>query len=249
MSDQLHLKIARALTPPGKPVYLPTDEQRQIIEAPIEPALVVAGAGSGKTHTMVLRILWLIATKQVRPSEVLGLTFTRKATGELRTRLEAGMRALRQHGIVEFDEFEVPEISTYNSYASTIYRQYALLVGREPDAMLLDQPGAFALMRQVAIDTSDVELMLGQWSSPGQLASQALKLANALRDNGRTAPTSKTSCQRSPNGSSLANAAKHSAAELDRNLKPSASSLPTLSDCRCWRGWRMNTRPVNGNSA
>lgn len=186
MSDQLHLKIARALTPPGKPVYLPTDEQRQIIEAPIEPALVVAGAGSGKTHTMVLRILWLIATKQVRPSEVLGLTFTRKATGELRTRLETGMRALRQHGIVEVDEFEVPEISTYNSYASTIYRQYALLVGREPDAMLLDQPGAFALMRQVAIDTSDVELMLGQWSSPGQLASQALKLANALRDNGRT---------------------------------------------------------------
>lgn len=186
MTEQLHLQIARALTPAGKPVYLPTDEQRQIIEAPIEPALVVAGAGSGKTHTMVLRILWLIATHQVHPSEVLGLTFTRKATGELRTRLEAGLRALRQHGIIEFDEFEVPEVSTYNSYASTIYRQYALLVGREPDAMLLDHPAAFALMRQVAIDSSDVELVFGQWRSPGQLADEALDFANAMRDNGLT---------------------------------------------------------------
>ncbi len=186
MTEQLHLQIARALTPTGKPVYLPTDEQRKIIEAPIEPALVVAGAGSGKTHTMVLRILWLIATHQVHPSEVLGLTFTRKATGELRTRLEAGLRALRQHGIIDFDEFEAPQISTYNSYASTIYRQYALLVGREPDAMLLDQPAAFSLMRQVAIDSNDVELMLGQWRNPGQVAEKALELANAMRDNGLT---------------------------------------------------------------
>ena len=186
MTDELHLRIAKALTEPGKPVYQPTGEQRQIIEAPLEPTLVVAGAGSGKTHTLVLRILWMIATGQVRPSEVLGLTFTRKATGELRERLETGMRALRSEGIITADEFDVPIVSTYNSYANTIYRQYALLVGREPDATVLDQPAATSLMRQVVIESDDVELLAGSWKNPTALAVDALGFANTMRDNGVT---------------------------------------------------------------
>ena len=57
----------------------PTAEQAAVIEAPLTPGLVVAGAGSGKTETMASRVVYLVATGQVRPEQVLGLTFTRKA--------------------------------------------------------------------------------------------------------------------------------------------------------------------------
>lgn len=74
--------IALAL---GLPV--PTEAQQRVIEAPQTPALVVAGAGSGKTETMSGRVVWLVANGYVRPDEVLGLTFTRKAAGELAERI------------------------------------------------------------------------------------------------------------------------------------------------------------------
>src|SRR5699024_7180839 len=76
--------LLEAHKPSSKRLY-PTDEQTAIIEAGPEPLLVVAGAGSGKTHTMTDRVIWLIANGYVRPEEVLGVTFTRKAAGELET--------------------------------------------------------------------------------------------------------------------------------------------------------------------
>ena len=65
----------------------PTPEQIAVIEAPASPALVVAGAGSGKTETMAARVVWLVANGRVHADEVLGLTFTRKAAGELAERI------------------------------------------------------------------------------------------------------------------------------------------------------------------
>ena len=49
------------------------------------PSLVVAGAGSGKTELMAVRVLWLVANGHARPEQILGLTFTRKAASELKT--------------------------------------------------------------------------------------------------------------------------------------------------------------------
>ena len=76
----------------GKPE--PTDQQVAVIEAPLEPMLVVAGAGSGKTATMTDRVVYLVANEIVAPSEILGLTFTRKAASELAGRIERHLRAL-----------------------------------------------------------------------------------------------------------------------------------------------------------
>lgn len=81
--------IALAL---GLPV--PTEAQQRVIQAPAEPALVVAGAGSGKTETMSGRVVWLVANGHVRPDEVLGLTFTRKAAGELAERIGTRLEAV-----------------------------------------------------------------------------------------------------------------------------------------------------------
>ena len=65
--------------------WLYSEEQFAAITADLEPAVVVAGAGSGKTAVMAARVVWLVATGQVAPGEVLGLTFTTKATAELQT--------------------------------------------------------------------------------------------------------------------------------------------------------------------
>src|SRR3954467_9851439 len=78
----------------------PTDEQAAVIAAPALPALVMAGAGAGKTETMAARVVWLVATGQVHPEQVLGLMFTRKAAqplgarGPTRLRRLAGSRLL-----------------------------------------------------------------------------------------------------------------------------------------------------------
>lgn len=74
--------------------FPPTDEQARVISAPLEPALVVAGAGSGKTETMAGRVVWLVAGGLVARDAVLGLTFTRKAAGELAERIHGRLQRL-----------------------------------------------------------------------------------------------------------------------------------------------------------
>jgi len=72
----------------------PTAEQAAVIEGPLAPGLVIAGAGSGKTETMAARVVYLVATGQVRPEQVLGLTFTRKAAAALSQRVRRRLRML-----------------------------------------------------------------------------------------------------------------------------------------------------------
>ncbi|WP_449407892.1 UvrD-helicase domain-containing protein [Microbacterium maritypicum] len=87
------LDVAAALGLPP-----PTEAQQRVIEAPPRPALVVAGAGSGKTETMSGRVVWLVANGHVRRDEILGLTFTRKAAGELAERIGARLALIDEYG-------------------------------------------------------------------------------------------------------------------------------------------------------
>ena len=70
-----------------------SDQQFAAITAPLDPAVVIAGAGSGKTTVMAARVVWLVATGQVGAGQVLGLTFTTKAAAELARRHPRGARA------------------------------------------------------------------------------------------------------------------------------------------------------------
>ncbi|KAA9086694.1 ATP-dependent DNA helicase [Microbacterium radiodurans] len=76
--------------------FPPTAEQSAVIAAPLAPALVVAGAGSGKTETMAGRVVWLVAGGAVPRERILGLTFTRKAAGELAERIGSRLRRLAE---------------------------------------------------------------------------------------------------------------------------------------------------------
>ena len=137
----------------------PTPQQQAVIEAPLEPALVVAGAGSGKTETMANRVLWLLANGLVEPAQVLGLTFTRKAAGELGLRIRERIAELDVAGLLpERDVFDAPQVATYNSFANTLYRDSAILLGREGDAPVLGEAAAWQLARGVVLRSRDARL-------------------------------------------------------------------------------------------
>ncbi|WP_211080642.1 ATP-dependent helicase [Arcanobacterium buesumense] len=113
--------------------FPPTNEQKAVITSSHQATLVIAGAGSGKTATMANRIAWLLASGQARPGEILGLTFTRKAAGELAQRVNRKIQDISTRGLFEpgvqlfadeNDEDESPHLSEpvadLNSRASQI---------------------------------------------------------------------------------------------------------------------------------
>ena len=137
-----------------------SEAQFAAITAPLEPAVVIAGAGSGKTTVMAARVVWLVATGQVAPAEILGLTFTTKATAELETRIR---ESLRRAGLLperssapppaaapgerddEPEEPDEPTVSTYHSYASALLTEHGLRIGHEPDTRLIADASRFQL--------------------------------------------------------------------------------------------------------
>jgi DNA helicase-2/ATP-dependent DNA helicase PcrA len=173
----------------------PTAQQIAVIEAPLTPALVVAGAGSGKTETMANRVVWLVANRLVALDEVLGLTFTRKAAGELAARISTRIRQLGAAGIVEpgdtgssggtaavDDELRQATVSTYNAFANSIFRENALLVGREPESVLLNESSAWQLARRVVIEFGDDRLVPLE-RSVAALTDAVLELSHELSEN------------------------------------------------------------------
>ncbi|MFF2675184.1 ATP-dependent helicase [Arthrobacter koreensis] len=135
---------------PPEDVQYPTDAQRKIIEGPLEPLLVVAGAGSGKTKTMADRVVWLVANKLVAPEQILGVTFTRKAAGELASRIRGRLRLLeRKLGEESKDAQLEAAVSTYHSYANGIVNDYGLRIGVERDSVMLGGAQSWQLANEV----------------------------------------------------------------------------------------------------
>ncbi|KRE54995.1 ATP-dependent DNA helicase [Phycicoccus sp. Soil748] len=147
-------EVAAAL---GQPE--PTPQQVAVIEAPLSPLLVVAGAGSGKTETMTGRVVWLVANGLVEPDQVLGLTFTRKAATELSERIGARLRLLQSRDVwhPRTDDEETgaevlggtPTVSTYHSYAGRLVREHALRLGYESESRLLSEAAAWQYASEV----------------------------------------------------------------------------------------------------
>ena len=146
-------ELAAAL---GQP-HPPTPEQAAVIEAPLRPLLVVAGAGSGKTETMAARVVWLVANGYVDPDEVLGLTFTRKAASELSERLTARLDRLQQAGVWTPRDPDsalvgmAPTVSTYHAYAGRLVRDHGVRLGVEADSRLLGEAAAWQLAHEAVL--------------------------------------------------------------------------------------------------
>ncbi|KOG88288.1 ATP-dependent DNA helicase, partial [Streptomyces varsoviensis] len=129
-----------------------TPEQTACITAPPAPQVIVAGAGSGKTTVMAARVVWLVGTGQVAPEQVLGLTFTNKAAGELSERVR---KALVEAGVTDPEPVDPdqapgdPQISTYHAFAGRLLKEHGLRIGLEPTARLLADATRFQLAARV----------------------------------------------------------------------------------------------------
>ncbi|MCG2803433.1 MAG: ATP-dependent helicase [Cellulomonas sp.] len=177
----------------------PTAEQQAVIEGPLVPSLVVAGAGSGKTETMAGRVVWLLANGLVGPEQVLGLTFTRKAAAELEQRIRVRVRRL-VHAAADagvdlpgrtrlldgtggdhvLAELARPTVSTYNSYAASLVADHALLLGVEPASRLLGEAARYQLAAEV-VETWPQDLGLD--ASLSTVIDAVLALAGALSEH------------------------------------------------------------------
>ncbi len=125
---------------------LPSQEQAAIISItsnPLEPAVVIAGAGSGKTETMASRVVYLVANGFVRPDQILGLTFTRKAAGELnlriRKRLAQLAKGMEKSGIERPFASLDTSVTTYHSYAGRILSEHSIRLGIDADSQPLGE--------------------------------------------------------------------------------------------------------------
>ncbi|GGL78222.1 ATP-dependent DNA helicase [Streptomyces fumigatiscleroticus] len=148
-----------------------TPEQTACITAPPAPQVIVAGAGSGKTTVMAARVVWLVGTGQVAPEQVLGLTFTNKAAGELAERVR---KALVKAGVTDPDALPSPGhhpsttalpadppwsdpdnppgepvISTYHAFAGRLLTDHGLRIGLEPASRLLADATRYQLAARV----------------------------------------------------------------------------------------------------
>ena len=180
----------------------PTTEQTAVIEAPLAPALVVAGAGSGKTETMAARVLYLVANGMVAPEQILGLTFTRKAASGLAARIRRRLRTLAAAELIGIRGQEVvpgpdgaggdnrrgaanlgggePEVCTYHSFGGRLIGEFGPLTGMEPASRVLSATGSWQLARRVVARwDGDLDTDLG----PDQVTERLLAMSGSLADH------------------------------------------------------------------
>ncbi len=174
----------------GKTI-LPTAEQQAIIESKHwGPAVIIAGAGSGKTETMSLRVLWLVANGVVAPHEILGLTFTRKAAGELSGRIRKRLRQLQKVGLLPNDpETGLPqdiavEVSTYHSYAGRALKEYGILLGIDSSVEPIGEAASWQIAYNVVTRDGDLEFPLTK--SPKSIVEKVMSLSSQIAEHNVT---------------------------------------------------------------
>src|SRR5258705_3078046 len=111
--------------------------QREAVEHPGGPLLVLAGAGSGKTRVLTARIAHLITTLHVAPQRIFAVTFTNKAAGEMRTRV-AQLLGTDPRGLW---------IGTFHSLSARLLRREAALLGVGPNFTIYDSDDSEAPVR------------------------------------------------------------------------------------------------------
>ena len=122
-----------------------SDEQWAAVSAPLSPAVVVAGAGSGKTTSMAARVAWLVGSGYVAPDRVLGLTFTNKATAQLLTSMRGALAKLPPRDVIDDPDDDDaiagadPVVATYNAFTARVIVEHGIRIGVEPTARLLGE--------------------------------------------------------------------------------------------------------------
>lgn len=115
-------------------------QQRSAVELPPCNALILAGAGSGKTRVLTTRIAWLISQGMAKPSEILAVTFTNKAAREMRDRLSAMITA----------DSSAMWIGTFHGICHRILRAHAIEAGLPKTFQIIDSTDQASLVKRIA---------------------------------------------------------------------------------------------------
>ena len=137
-------------------------EQLAAVTLPDEHALILAGAGSGKTRVLTTRIAWLIKGSRVTPAGVLAVTFTNKAEREMLTRI-AAMMSVNPRGMW---------IGTFHGLCNRMLRAHAREVALPPSFQILDSQDQLAalkrLLKSMNVDEERFPAREVQWFINGQ---------------------------------------------------------------------------------
>jgi DNA helicase-2/ATP-dependent DNA helicase PcrA len=144
------------------------DQQRQAVKHEGSPLLIVAGAGSGKTRVLTHRIAYLLAARGVQPGQILAITFTNKAAGEMKERVAAlvGARA------------KAMWVSTFHSACVRILRRESKRLGMSSSFSIYDAADSQRLMTMVC---RDLDLDPKRFP-PRSMGAQISNLKNELVD-------------------------------------------------------------------
>ncbi|WP_371481083.1 DNA helicase PcrA [Kitasatospora sp. NBC_00315] len=159
---------ARTVVDPVQLLEGMNDPQREAVLHAGSPLLIVAGAGSGKTRVLTHRIAYLLGARHVQPGEILAITFTNKAAGEMRERVEqlVGPRARAMW------------VSTFHSACVRILRRESKLLGFTSSFSIYDSADSQRLM---ALVCRDLDLDPKQYP-PKSFTSKISNLKNELID-------------------------------------------------------------------
>ena len=160
-------------------------EQRLAVETLDGPVLVLAGAGTGKTRVLTVRIAHILATGRARPGEILAVTFTNKAA--------RGMKA-RVGDIVGQVVEGMPWLGTFHSIGVKILRRHAELVGLKPDFTILDVDDQIRLLKQL-LEAENIDekrwparvlaMLIDGWKNRGLTPEQVPSGEAAIFANGK----------------------------------------------------------------
>ena len=143
------------------------DAQREAVSAPLQPMMVLAGAGSGKTRVLVHRLAWLIQVENMPPHSLVSVTFTNKAAREMRGRVE-GLLRMETRGMW---------LGTFHSLAHRFLRRHAREAGLPEGFQVLDSDDQYRLIRRIM---RDLKVDEGRWPP-----RQVQWYINAQKDEGR----------------------------------------------------------------
>ena len=132
----------RAIAARGPAPYLDglNPPQREAVEALDGPGLILAGAGTGKTRVLVVRFVHLLRSANVRPNEILAVTFTNKAAREMKARVGEMIGAAVEG---------TPWLGTFHAICARMLRRHAEIVDLKPNFTILDADDQLRLLRQL----------------------------------------------------------------------------------------------------
>jgi len=166
-NNRAHKKIAfKELNP----------EQKRAVEHCSGPALVIAGPGTGKTHTLTLRIANLIMNRNINPESILAVTFTNKAAGEMSNRLELIFKKNQPllKGI---------DISTFHAFGLSVLRENSKSIGREKGFSILDEEDKQRILKKVKELNTGNPGKISELSSAVTTIKQGLTGLGQIEDN------------------------------------------------------------------